>query len=191
MDGTKEQMEKLLARAEELSGVHYDISNLSDIYEAIHVIQENMGVTGTTAKEAQDTLQGSFMSMKASWQNFLSGSGDLKQVAKTFSVFVKNVVRIAKDTIPSIIEGINEALPDLIELAGVIIEELGKGLLSNLPMLMQSAFQVMQSLITGLIDYLPQIIEVGMQVIVELIKRNNTNATNINSTSSKMYYNNS
>jgi phage-related protein len=74
--GTKEEMERLLADAEELSGVHYDISNLNDVYEAIHVIQTEMDITGTTALEAATTISGSTASMKASWQNLLTGMAD-------------------------------------------------------------------------------------------------------------------
>lgn len=69
--GTKTEMERLLADATELSGVEYDINNLSDVYEAIHVIQNEMGITGTTAKEAASTFSGSFASMKASLSNLL------------------------------------------------------------------------------------------------------------------------
>lgn len=69
--GTQEEMKRLLKDAQEISGVKYDISNLSDVYEAIHVIQEDLGVTGTTAKEAATTLSGSFNMMKASAENAL------------------------------------------------------------------------------------------------------------------------
>jgi hypothetical protein len=72
--GTKAEMERLLKDAKELTGVEYDISSLADVYTAIHVIQEEMGITGTTAKEASTTLTGSFNSMKAAAQNVL---GDL------------------------------------------------------------------------------------------------------------------
>lgn len=69
--GTKTEMERLLADAEALSGVHYDISNLGDVYDAIHVIQEDLGLTGVAADEAATTFSGSFNAMKAAAQNFL------------------------------------------------------------------------------------------------------------------------
>lgn len=69
--GTKQEMQRLLADAQKLTGVKYDINNLSDVYEAIHVIQEELDITGTTAKEASSTLQGSFAAMKASFTNLL------------------------------------------------------------------------------------------------------------------------
>ena len=69
--GTKQEMQRLLSDAEKLTGVKYDINNLSDVYQAIHAIQENLDITGTTAKEAASTFSGSFESMKAAAQNVL------------------------------------------------------------------------------------------------------------------------
>ena len=69
-------MERLLKDAEKFSGIHYDIKNLSDVYSAIHVIQEQMGITGTTAKEATQTISGSVNAMKASWSNLITGIAD-------------------------------------------------------------------------------------------------------------------
>lgn len=69
--GTKTEMERLLADAEKLTGVKYDINNLSDVYQAIHAIQGQLDITGTTAKEASSTFSGSFAAMKASAQNVL------------------------------------------------------------------------------------------------------------------------
>src|SRR5574344_1640207 len=71
--GTKAEMERLLADATKISGVKYDISSLNDVYQAIHVIQGELGITGTTAKEASTTIQGSVNSMKSAWQNMLTG----------------------------------------------------------------------------------------------------------------------
>lgn len=189
--GTKTEMERLLKDAQKLTGVKYDISNLSDVYNAIHAVQKELGVTGTTAKEASSTLQGSFASMKASWNNFLSGSGDLSKVVETATDVVENVVRIVNDAIPSIITSITESMPALLELggnvlnqfisgiimhlpslmesAGQILESLIQGILNVLPQLIPVALQTIQTLITGLLNYLPQIIEVGMQVILQLI----------------------
>lgn len=93
--GTKTEMERLLADAQELSGVKYDISNLSDVYKAIHVIQEELGVTGTTAEEAATTMTGSFNAMKAAAQNVLGhlALGDnirpsLNALSETVSTFL-------------------------------------------------------------------------------------------------------
>ena len=93
--GTKQEMQRLLADAQKLTGVKYDINNLSDVYEAIHVIQGELGITGTTAKEAATTLQGSFASMKASFLNLLGNlslGNDIKpalqQLASTTMTFL-------------------------------------------------------------------------------------------------------
>ena len=74
--GTKTEMERLLADAQKISGVKYDISNLNDVYQAIHVIQGELGITGTTAKEASTTIQGSVSAMKSAWSNMLTGIAD-------------------------------------------------------------------------------------------------------------------
>lgn len=167
--GTKTEMERLLADAQKLTGVRYDISNLSDVYNAIHAIQEKLGVTGTTAKEAASTLQGSFASMKAAWNNFLSGAGDLSQVVESATDVVGNVVRIVKEAIPSIISSITESLPALLELGATILNELITGIITYLPTLMESAGQILDSLIQGILNVLPDLIPVALQVIQQLI----------------------
>lgn len=93
--GTKQEMERLLADAEKITGVKYDISNLSDVYQAIHAIQGKLEITGTTAKEASSTLEGSFNSMKASWQDVLGNMAigadmtpSLNALAQTVSTFL-------------------------------------------------------------------------------------------------------
>lgn len=162
--GTKTEMERLLADAQKLTGVKYDISNLSDVYNAIHVIQEELGVTGTTAKEASSTLQGSFASMKASWSNFLSGSGDLSQVVSTATDVVKNIIRIVNEAIPSIIENITKALPELLKLGQELLNQIITGIITNLPILMQSASNILNSLIQGILNILPQLIPLALQI---------------------------
>ena len=93
--GTKQEMQRLLADAEKLTGVKYDLNNLSDVYSAIHAIQENLDITGTTAKEAASTFTGSFESMKAAAQNVLGkiAIGEnvlpaLEALAQTTSTFL-------------------------------------------------------------------------------------------------------
>ena len=93
--GTKQEMQRLLADAEKLTGVKYDINNLSDVYNAIHAIQENLDITGTTAKEAASTFSGSFESMKAAAQNVLGKLAlgenilpSLQALAETISTFL-------------------------------------------------------------------------------------------------------
>lgn len=172
--GTKTEMERLLADAQKITGIKYDINNLSDVYEAIHVIQGELGITGTTAKEASETLQGSFSAMKASWNNFLSGAGDLSQVVDTATDIVKNVVRIVNEAIPDIVSSISKSLPELLELGGEILQQLIQGIITYLPELMNSAGQILSSLAQGIIQTLPQLLPVVLQIIQTLI----TNLTN-------------
>ena len=115
--GTKTEMERLLADATKLTGVKYDINNLSDVYQAIHAIQENLDITGTTAKEAATTFTGSFSAMKAAAQNVLGNLAlgkdigpslhSLYETAKTFLVgnLIPMIGNVLKG-IPHLIYGI-------------------------------------------------------------------------------------
>ena len=102
--GTRTEMERLLSDAEKISGVKYDINNLSDVYEAIHVIQEEMGITGTTVKEAADTIEGSVNTMKSAWENWLTaiGSGSEKDIQKTTKALTKSIGNVGKNALPVI-----------------------------------------------------------------------------------------
>lgn len=119
--GTKEEMERLLSDAEKLTGVHYDISNLGDVYSAIHAIQENLDITGTTSKEASETFSGSFAAMKSAAQNLLGyittgmtddidqGMIDLLNTASTF-LFDNAIPMLGRfvEQIPSVLtQGLN------------------------------------------------------------------------------------
>ncbi|HGI4903373.1 TPA: hypothetical protein ACJS0P_001315 [Streptococcus agalactiae] len=109
--GTKEEMQRLLEEAEKVTGIKYDINNLSDIIEAIHVIQTELGITGTTAKEAESTISGSFNQMLSSLNNLSAGLGDknadikklmneLEQSTRTFVINVSNVLKTIWDNLP-------------------------------------------------------------------------------------------
>lgn len=135
--GTKTEMERLLADAEAISGIHYDISSLDDVYNAIHVVQEEMGVAGTTAKEAMSTIEGSVNATKAAWQNFLVGLGDEdadmdKLVSNLFtsaSAALKNIVprlgQIVKSLVTTLINTAKNAVKSgkLSKIADSIIDE--------------------------------------------------------------------
>lgn len=110
--GTKEEMQRLLEDATKISGVKYDITNLNDVFQAIHVIQGELDITGTTAKEAEETISGSAASMKAAWDNFLNGSGTLDEFIETAKIAFDNVVKAAKEILPRIWNEVIDALPD-------------------------------------------------------------------------------
>ena len=148
--GTKAEMERLLADATKLTGVKYDISNLSDVYTAIHVIQENLGLTGVAAEEAKTTLTGSFGAMKASLENFLGALAlgedvqpALDDLMEKVNVFLTDNLFPMIDNIlvnlPTILTSLSDILapmmPDLIAGAAMIITALIVGLIENLPVL--------------------------------------------------------
>ena len=110
--GTKEEMQRLLSDAEKLSGIHYDISSLDDVYQAIHVVQEEMNVTGTTAREAMSTIEGSVNAAKAAWQNFLAGLGDDNADMDTL---VSNLVTSAGAALKNIVPRLGKILQSLIK----------------------------------------------------------------------------
>lgn len=167
--GTKTEMERLLKDAQKITGIKYNINNLSDVYEAIHVIQGELGITGTTALEAEKTLTGSIASLKSSWENFLSGSGDLGQVVDSAMIAVDNIVRIVGDAVPDIIKNITNNLPKILDTGKKLLENLLNGIIQNMPMIVETTLQIVQTLLTGLIQQLPQIIKAGINLIQQLI----------------------
>ncbi len=143
--GTQEEMKRLLSDAQKLTGVKYDISNLADVYNAIHAIQEDLGVAGTTSKEASETFSGSFSAMKSSAQNLLGAlalGGDIKgsmsALVDTASTFlIGNLVPMVGQiitTLPEAIKtGISQASPKIKEMGKTIIDSLKAGMVSILP----------------------------------------------------------
>ena len=116
--GTRTEMERLLKDAEKISGVKYDINNLSDVYEAIHVIQKEMNITGTTAKEAADTIEGSVNTMKSAWENWLTaiGSGSEKDIQKTTKALTKSISNVGKNALP-VIKNVLKSMKGLVAFA--------------------------------------------------------------------------
>ena len=193
--GTKEEMKRLLRDAEELGGYElnaFDENNFADIIEAIGIIQENLGITGTTAKEAASTISGSMAMMQSSWQNVLSaiGQGDMgflseniSQLVESTKTFAGNIMPVVEQALGGISQLISElapevaaALPGLISdilpsllSAGVdIIKALGEGIINALPTLMPAVFDVIMELCNMLIDMAPDLIKVGLELILQL-----------------------
>lgn len=120
MVGTKSEMERLIKDANKVKKAHGELGKLSvnsfaDIVEAIHIVQNEMGITGTTSKEASETLIGSISAAKASWTNFLSGTGDLKQVWEAGTIAVNNIIRILKEALPEILKNVYDILPPAVQ----------------------------------------------------------------------------
>ena len=96
-------MERLLKDAQKISGIKYDISSFADITEAIHVMQEEMGIAGTTAAEASETIEGSINSMKSAWSNLVTGLADENSdLDKLINNFVDSTATAAKNIIPRV-----------------------------------------------------------------------------------------
>lgn len=100
--GTKSEMERLLADAEKFSGVHYDINNLDDVYNAIHVVQQEMDITGTTAKEASSTISGSLGMWKASWQDLIGNLALGKDIYPQMEALVSSSITVLKNILPAV-----------------------------------------------------------------------------------------
>ena len=183
--GTKTEMERLLSDAEKLTGVHYDISNLSDVYNAIHAIQDNLGVTGTTAEEAEKTISGSVNSMKAAFDNFLNGSGGPEELADSVTNVLSNVsdaiVKLAPNILKGIVTLVEKLLPQvakiLVDLIPQLLDAVSNMIDSLLNMVTQDLSgvqEVLTTLINKIVEFfttnLPKILELGIQLIVALAK---------------------
>ena len=189
--GTKEEMQRLLADAEKLSGVKYDLSSYADIVEAIHVIQTEMGITGTTAKEASTTIQGSVASMKAAWANLMVGmADDTQDFDLLLSNFIESIGTVADNLLPRIgivIEGMgklvaglapeiasalptltNELLPNLVELGVQSISALVQGIQENGDSLAAGALSIVGSLAEGIAELLPMVADTAASLAVSL-----------------------
>lgn len=166
--GTKTEMERLLADAEALSGVHYDIDNLGDVYSAIHVIQEDIGLTGVAADEAKTTFTGSMQAMKASATNLLAAlttGGDIKSALSALSTtvhtfFVNNLIPMLGNllqAVPQVLSSLGGSLISYFNLAAGHAEELvsfGVGIVSEL--------------ITGFASSVPAILTAGGEMLLSL-----------------------
>ena len=180
--GTKSEMERLLKDAQKISGVKYDISNLSDVYNAIHVIQGELGITGTTAKEASTTIQGSVASMKSAWSNLLTGVADDNADWGTLvNNFVDSVVTAGDNLLPRIeiaVEGIGLLITDglalllqkVVPMGMQLIQNLITGMANQLPDIIPSINNAMGMIINGIVAMLPQILQMGIQIIVSLVQ---------------------
>ena len=129
--GTKKEMERLLADAQKLTGVKYDINNLADVYEAIHVIQKELDITGTTAKEASTTLQGSFASMKASFLNLLGKLSLGQDIKPSLEALAKTTTTFLVGNFLPMVGNILKGLPTLIIGAFSGLAEQLKGILGE------------------------------------------------------------
>lgn len=191
--GTKEEMQRLIDDANALNAAqgnytNYTIESYADIVDAIHTVQTEMGITGTTAKEASTTVEGSINSMKSAWANFVVGLGndnadiaDLSaQLIESVGTVAENVLPVIETVLTNIADTVKEQgpemitkfvayaidkLPEVIALGLQMVLALVKGLAQNLPQLVQGTLNMIDTIAGALYDALPDIIEVGKNIV--------------------------
>jgi len=169
--GTKEEMARLLSDAQKLSGVEYKISNYADIVSAIHVVQESMGVAGTTAKEAESTITGSVNQTKAAWANLLTGmasgediSGLVENLIMSAQAALGNLAPIIEQTI----SGISTAVSTIIDSGA--INDVVSSLMAMLPDILSVAAELVFTLIGALGEAAPQLLQAGADLLMNLMQ---------------------
>ncbi|MFV0395561.1 MAG: phage tail protein, partial [Coprobacillaceae bacterium] len=161
--GTKEEMQRLLKDAEKLSGQKYDISNLNEVFEAIHVVQTELGITGTTAKEAATTIQGSTAMMKASWSNLMTGLADdtqdfdglLSNFIDSIDTMISNLLPVVKTVVASIFPMISGLLPEIASMIQQILPEI----IGGITLILAGIIQVLPDIVNAFVNLIPQIVE--------------------------------
>lgn len=182
--GTKQEMERLLADAEKISGVKYDISSYADVVEAIHVMQESMDIAGTTAKEAEATISGSVNALKSAVSNLIVGFGDadadmellcnnmvdaFKTVVANITPVIENIVAALPTALDALLTAVGELLPTLLEAVTELFSQVLETLLSLLPQLIPAAVSALMTIVNTLIENLPLLIDAAVQLVSTLV----------------------
>lgn len=167
--GTQAEMQRLLSDAEKITGIKYDISNLNDVFQAIHVIQGELGITGTTAQEAASTISGSIGSMKSAFDNFLNGSGTMDQLVDTGITAIQNIVNAVGQLLPQLMQSLSDATPQIIAGINQIFPKILDLIMTNAPTLISTIGQVLMALVQSLLPYMPQLLNIAMQLIQSFI----------------------
>lgn len=185
--GTKQEMERLLADAEKFSGIKYDISSYADIVDAIHVVQTEMGITGTTAKEAATTIDGSANAMKSAWSNLITGMSNenldldklVQNVVDSVGTYADNLLPRLQTMLPRFADGMTQLVNGLVPYVGPAMEMLlpalvqgvgglVSGVVQALPAAVQAISAVVPMLVEQITILLPQILSAGIDIIAAL-----------------------
>lgn len=189
--GTKEEMQRLLDDAEKLSGIEYDISSYADIVDAIHVVQTEMGITGTTAKEASTTIQGSLSSMKSAWKNLLTGVADdnadfeglvnnfvdslvvageniIPRINTVINGLTQLITQASQTIIPLAVETVLQNLPSIVAAGMDMVMAIVNGILDNIDLLIDCTLDLIDVVVDKLIENLPKLIDGGISLIIAL-----------------------
>lgn len=175
--GTQAEMQRLLTDAEKLSGVHYELGNLADMYSAIHVIQTDLDITGTTAKEAATTLTGSFAAMKAAAQNVLgdwSTGADLtapmQALADTARTFLQgNLLPMIGNVLAGIPQLVYGLVPEVIQTGTELVSSLAAGFAQGIPAFLSTALPQLLSFTEELRANAGQFVDAGLNCITQLL----------------------
>ena len=185
--GTKEEMQRLLTDAEKISGIKYDISSYADIVDAIHVVQTEMGITGTTAKEAATTIEGSANAMKSAWSNLITGMSNdnldlgklVQNVVDSVGTYADNLLPRLQTMLPRFADGMTQLVNGLVPYVGPAMEMLlpalvqgvgglVSGVVQALPAAVQAISAVVPMLVEQITILLPQILNAGIDIISAL-----------------------
>lgn len=189
--GTKEEMQRLLKDAEKLSGQKFDLSSYGDIVDAIHVVQTEMGITGTTAKEASETISGSIASAKSAWSNLVTGIADddadfntlmdnfvgsvtaaADNIAPRIGIALNGVAELIKEIVPVAMQYIpqiiTEFFPKIAESAVGIVSSISNAILENLDQILGMGIGIVVYLKNGIIENLPMIVESASEIVITL-----------------------
>lgn len=175
--GTQAEMQRLLTDAEKLSGVHYELGNLADMYSAIHIIQTDLDITGTTAKEAATTLTGSFAAMKAAAQNVLgdwSTGADLtapmQALADTARTFLQgNLLPMIGNVLAGIPQLVYGLVPEVLQTGTELVSSLAAGFAQGIPAFLSTALPQLLSFTEELRTNAGQFVDAGLNCITQLL----------------------
>lgn len=175
--GTQAEMQRLLKDAEKISGVHYDLGNLADMYSAIHIIQQEMDITGTTVKEAATTLTGSFAAMKAAAENVMgnwSTGADLTEplqaLADTAQTFlVDNLLPMIGNVLAGIPEIVYSLVPELLQTGTELLSSLAQGFTEGIPEFFSTALPQLLAFTDQLRDNAASFVDAGLNLITQLL----------------------
>ena len=181
--GTQAEMERLLADAQAITGIEYNMDSFADVVSAIHVIQESMGIAGATAAEAEDTIEGSINSFKGALQNMIVGFGDansdmtkltnnmvsaLKTVIKNITPVIQNIVKVLPTVADALLQAVAELLPTLLESVTDLFEQLLNTIITLMPELIPAVVDGLLAIVDAIVDNLPLFVEVAVQAVVSV-----------------------
>lgn len=166
--GTKTEMERLLADAQKLTGIEYSIDNLADVYSAIHVIQEEMGITGTTANEAATTFSGSLASMKAAFSDLLANLSTGRDIGPSLIALGETIFTFVQNNLLPMVGNIFAALPEtLSSLLSMAIQGLNL-IADNADSILQMGIDLVTGIGSAIITALPYLAEAALNIVASL-----------------------